>query len=391
MTRFRQLHFGFCKDASTAEIGHLALCQVVLADGEPPDWIMLVPKGEGDDQKVIALDGRRFTNQSPQAIVDAFKADPRDIPIDWNHAEELKAPWGEESPAAGWIVAMEVRDGAVWGHVEWTPKGAESLSNREYRYISPALTVNEKTRAIEQILSAGLVNSPALDMPAVAHRRDRETRSRSAAARMEDTMDRNELIKKLGLAENASDEQIMDAIGKLQAGPAAELEEAKKELETTRAKLKDTETELANARSASPSLERYVPRSDFDAAVARAKSLEDEKKAGEQNAREKAVASAIDQAMQAGKIVPASKDQYVALCSTDEGFKQFQALVETLPTIGDPSPLETSRRPVPSGSTALSAEEKKIAATFGMTHEEYLKQREETIREQKGASEGVSA
>jgi len=193
-----------------------------------------------------------------------------------------------------------------------------------------------------------------------------------------------ELLKLLGLTAEATDEQVKAAIEKLKAGPAAELEQVKDELETTRSQLKATETDLANARKASPSLDKYVPRSDYDAVVARAKALEDEKKAGEEEARAKAVASAIDEAMKAGKIAPASKDAYTAMCASVEGFQQFQDLVKTIPTIGAPSRLETDPPPIPSNVT-LTAEEKDVARQFGLTDEEYAKEKAAATREAQGA------
>ena len=74
----------------------LVLCQVVAVSGAP-EWIQLVPAGD----KIEALDGRTFGNSEPQSIVDAFNDDPRDVAVDWEHASEIKAPNGDQAPAAG--------------------------------------------------------------------------------------------------------------------------------------------------------------------------------------------------------------------------------------------------------------------------------------------------
>lgn len=472
MPRFSQLQLAFCNDDIDDDIAFLALCQVELAeDGSLPEWIPLVPKG-GDGGLVKALDGREFNNSNPQAVIDAFNADPRDLPLDWEHATEVRAPDGKTAPAAAWIDQLEIRDGgAIWGHVkEWTPKGAESVRNKEYRYISPAFLFKKATKVITDIISAGLVNRPALDMPAIARQRalaaewttayindlsdsaflyvesggkkdeDGKTVPRSlrhfpykdesgaidlphlrnaiaripqskipglsaddlrrlqekarrllsqAQARAEDIMDREKLIKLLGLNAEATDDDITAAIEAHGADPQQKLEEVTTELETTKAKLTETEKELANARSASPSLERYVPRADYDAVVAREKKLNDEIEAGKKDARDKAVAAAIDGALKAGKIVPASKDQYVALCSTEEGFIQFKALVETLPKIAEPSDLDTRQVDVDPTSTNVTDDEKKIAASFNMTIEEYVKQRGEAKKEERAIAQGL--
>jgi phage I-like protein len=448
----------------------LALCQIELtADGDLPEWIPLVPSGDADGL-VQALDGRKFSNKNPQAVVDAFNNDPRDLPLDWEHSTEVRAPEGKTAPAAAWIDRMEIRGaGEIWGHVrEWTPKGAESLRNKEYRYISPAFLFEKATKLITDIISAGLVNRPALSMPAIARdralaaqwttayindladsaflhvesggKKDSEGKTvprslrhfpykdasgkidlphlRNAIARipqakiegldadalqkkaqrllkqaqpsranasMEATMDREKLIAKLGLTAEATDEQIMAELDKLKAGPEAELQTVKTELETTRAKLKDTETELTNARSANPSLDKFVPRSDHDAVVAKCKALEKEKGDAEKAAFQKEVDVEIDAAMKAGKVTPATKDFYVAACSTKEGLAKFKEFVKAATSIGNPSSLETNPPPVPTSDARMSDEEEKIAASFGMTREDYIKERASMKHEMTGA------
>jgi phage I-like protein len=58
-----------------------------------------------------------------------------DIPIDRDHAFYK----GQSAPAAGWFVSgtAEQDSAGVTAEVEWTPKAAEEVRNREYRFISP--------------------------------------------------------------------------------------------------------------------------------------------------------------------------------------------------------------------------------------------------------------
>ena len=76
------------------------------------------------------------------------------IPLDWNHATESYA-------AAGWIVARQYGPNGVWGKVEWTKRGAESVAGREVRYISPVL-MHTLTNEVLYIKSAALTNTPDL-------------------------------------------------------------------------------------------------------------------------------------------------------------------------------------------------------------------------------------
>lgn len=357
----------------------LALCQVVsVDDGRAPEWIPLIPAGA----QITALDGRKFGNPKPELIVKAFNDDPRDVPVDFEHSTEIKAPVGEPAPAAGWIVAMEVRKGAVWGKVEWTESGKAALESREYRYISPAFAFNNAKKMILEVVSAALVNRPAFNMPAVAR-----SQKQKGNARQENSMDKK-LLKLLGLKDDATQEEIDTALAsymeksgelaeklkvaqaKLDEDPAADLAAAKKEVDELKAKVKTTETELANAREANPSLDKFVPRAEFDAAKARAKAAEEKIATADKTAHEKAVEGEIDAALKAGKIVPASKDFYVKTCSTEEGLAQFREFVKTAPKIGEPSDLDDT--PVPQGDGVKPTDaETAIARQCGISPEAY--------------------
>ena len=351
----QQFRLAFC-DLARKEPDYLALCKIIMADGKPPAWIMLVPAGD----KIEALDGREFSNSDPQGIVDAFNADPRDLPIDWNHAEEKKAPLGEEAPAAGWVDKMELRAGAVWGQSNWTPRGAASLISKESRYISPAFSFDKKTKIIQKLFSAGLVNSPAFDMPALANNQPPES-----------TMTPEQLAA-LGLTAKATPEEITAAILKLKAGPEAELTAVKKELETARSKISDIEVQLANARNANPTLDKFVPRADHDVAVARVKTLEAEKCTAEKTTHDSTVEGEVEAAMKAGKVTPATKAYYVKTCETKDGLEMFRTFIKDAPVIGDPSKLGGKTTPGADDVATLSAAEKSAALACGLSEESVL-------------------
>ena len=84
------------------------------------------------------------------------------IPLDWNHATERYA--AHQAAAAGWIVARQYGPNGVWGKVEWTKRGAESVAGHEVRYILPVLMLNA---ANEVLKSAALTNTPDLKRKAI--------------------------------------------------------------------------------------------------------------------------------------------------------------------------------------------------------------------------------
>lgn len=127
-----------------------------------PDWVQLIPAGP----RVIGRDGRWWTMGDAAAVAARFDA-TKEPQIDVEHASQLKAPMGDPAPAVGWIKAFEVRDGAIWGRVEWTEEGAALVASRAYRYLSPVFSYNYETGEIERIICTGLTNTPNLEMAAL--------------------------------------------------------------------------------------------------------------------------------------------------------------------------------------------------------------------------------
>lgn len=86
------------------------------AEAAAPDWVQLVPAGP----RIMGRDGRWWMMSGAQAVADRY--DPVKEPqIDIEHSSEIKAPMGETALAVCWIKGIEVREGALWGRVEWTP------------------------------------------------------------------------------------------------------------------------------------------------------------------------------------------------------------------------------------------------------------------------------
>ena len=289
-------------------------------------------------------------------------SDPKkkEIPIDWEHATEIKAPQGEPAPAAGWITRLEVRGGALWGRVEWTDRGREAVASREYRYLSPVF-LHSKERAgtknknspgrILRILSAGLTNSPNLALHALNHEGQGD----------KNTMDIKKILGALGLAGDATVEQAVTAIDTLKQD-------------------RDSAEERAGNSAESPSLEKFVPRADYDAAVelAKEKAANAEAKLAEHEARslEKEIDAEIAKALKAGKITPATADYHRAQCRVDgegkSGLERFKEYVEAVPEVAGDSGLD-GKQPEGGAAKALNAGEARIAAMFGNSAEDLKK------------------
>lgn len=319
---------------SQALAGLAAALNFQLPAGQAPEWIELIPAGVA----VVGRDGRKWINDAPDTILAAFNASGRELVIDTEHATEIKAPKGDPAPAAGWVKALEIRAGAIWGRTEWTPAGAASVANREYRYISPVFYYDKPTGRIVQLLSIGLTNRPNLRLMAL---------NQEGANPPQEAVMLKKLLKALGLAEDASEETALNAIGTLQG-------------------------DLSTARNSAqtPSLEKFVPRPDYDAALARAQNAEQALKTKTDADLATAINAEVDAALKAGKITPATAEYHKANCRAEGGLERFRAFVAAAPVIGDPSGLDAKK---PAAGVALNSQEVDVLNKMGLSEEQYKK------------------
>ena len=82
-----------------------------------------------------------------------------DVVVDYEH-QTLD---GVQAPAAGWVKDLSIQDGHIVAKVEWTDRAATYLKNREYRYLSPVITVRKADNKATGLHSLALTNTPAID------------------------------------------------------------------------------------------------------------------------------------------------------------------------------------------------------------------------------------
>ncbi|WP_312929110.1 phage protease [Stutzerimonas nitrititolerans] len=192
-------------------------------------------------------------------IIKRAAARSTDIVIDYEHQTLLSEQNGEPAPASGWIDrgSLEGREDGLYGRVDWKARAKAAIDADEYRYLSPVFPYDPKTGTVLDLLHVGLTNNPAIDtaIPALA-----AARMGSGAydpTHEEDTVDREELIKLLGLAADATDEQITAAINGLI--------KAKADADQAIAAAKDESAQAVAAAKAGakPDMSQYVPRAVY--------------------------------------------------------------------------------------------------------------------------------
>lgn len=85
------------------------------------------------------------------------------IVVDYDHQTIHSLTTGAKAPAAGWITGVEWRAGAgLFATVEWTDTARAHILAREYLYISPVILFDEATGEVRGVAMASLVNLPAI-------------------------------------------------------------------------------------------------------------------------------------------------------------------------------------------------------------------------------------
>lgn len=170
--------------------------------GNVPEEIKILPTGRVNSERgKFLVDEEAFllmkTEMQRRGI---------DIVIDYEH-QTLR---DVQAPAAGWVKGLTYTPEAITAKVEWTPKAQEYLKNKEYRYISPVVLVRKTDGRAVALHSLALTNTPAINgMFAIANSVDFDTDlTRTGGIRM----DLQKIRELLGLAADASEEEIMSAL-----------------------------------------------------------------------------------------------------------------------------------------------------------------------------------
>lgn len=298
---------------------------------------MLVPAA-----RFAGRDGRSWINDQPDQVIANIRATGRDVALDINHATELKAPTGEESPARGWFAArdFENRGGAIWGRLTLNAKGRELVEGKEYRYLSPAIVFDPKSSRVLSVSSVALTNQHNLGLPALNHEQTQH--------HQETDMDLTAIALALGLNADASQKDILLAIAKQKSDHATALNAAQM-----------------------PDLEKFVPRADFDQKAEVALNAQNELSALKTSLLKAEVEGLVDDAVKAGKVAPATKDFYVGLCMQEGGAEKFKEFLAKQPVVVAPGSEDATG--APASSVALNAETKKVAGLLGVSEEDLKK------------------
>ena len=246
-----------------------------------------------------------------------------DLVVDYEH----QTLTGERAPAAGWVKELFAEDGHIKARVEWTIPAKQYLENKEYRYLSPVITVRKSDNKATGLHSLALTNTPAIaGMTPIVN---------SSTFQGGET-NMNELIKKiaaaLGLGEDADEEQILTALSACveenkALKEAAEGGKAPGKKPGEDGKPEDQDDGIVANKSVCELLGLKAGASTADVAasiMALKGGVDGRVKALEEKLADRDAEEAVELALKSGKITPAQRGwaKGYALKSPD-GFKEF--------------------------------------------------------------------
>jgi hypothetical protein len=206
----------------------------LAADGKGA-WVQLAKQGRFKDPRygnftITQADFDRWlSNFADLSIGD----DRAGLPIDVDHGPEKRG----DTEAAGWITKLEQRGTELWGLAEWNTLGKQLVGERRYLYLSPSYQHDYADETGMKhgtaLVGVGLTNRPFLRMatvslsaapPAFASELPAEDPtppvvpdSRSATMPLP-----KNILSKLGLGEDATDDAAAAAVDKLLARPESQ-------------------------------------------------------------------------------------------------------------------------------------------------------------------------
>ena len=297
------------------------------AGDDPPEWIVLVPQGD----RAMGVDGRVVISPGLPQLLAAQQRYGRMLPIDVNHATQLAAWSGEETPAHGWIVDFMIDEEAgLRGKVEWTERGLQALAKKDYRYHSPGLITVDGV--IEYVESAALVNIPNLKLAALHGANGNGTQKEALMGRIQQL---------LGIPDDASEDDTIRAL----------------------------QSRLPPAGGTAPAGVEMVPKADLEAAMQRATTAEQSLQQRDAQALAAEAEEVVNEGIAAKKTTPASKAFFLAMASEGpEKLTKVREYFASLPALvgaGDPP----SGDPPAGGTEETSPAAQQVDAQLGLTEE----------------------
>ncbi|HDZ48771.1 hypothetical protein LCGC14_0074610 [marine sediment metagenome] len=305
--------------------------------------------------------------EAAQAIIRLAAGRSTDIALDYEHQTLYAEKNGKPAPASGWLDprSLEWREDGLYGSIAWTAAASAAIDANEYRYLSPVFPYDANGVPLD-LLHLALTNTPAIDEGAaqLAAARMAITHDVNDDAQEIDTVKREQLIQTLGLAAEATDEQIDTAIAALKAAQADA--DAFRTALGAKDDVKPSEAVAAlkaSSATAAPDMTDYVPMAVYQETTQQLAAL----KAGSETAE---LDTLIKEGLDDGRI----PGQKTADWLRTKGIAACKAHLEGAPSIAALKSTQTQGKP-PESTQAKDGElneaELAVCKGMGLTAEQY--------------------
>ena len=320
--------------------------ELPLASDTPPSAFRIFRAGVNKTVEGEFL----FDAEAAAAVMQAAQEYGNDLSLDYGHGmfAGLAVDPAEAGKAAGWF-SLEVRDGELWAtKVRWTKRAAAYLSEKEYRFISPAFRHDAKHKRISRLLNVALTNIPKMTSlaPLVAA-------SQAHATPEARTMDLKALIALLSLKSDSSEQDVLTALAALSA-----------QVSQTRELLA-----LCSAGTVSEALGKVRA---WQEAAGRTAAVEAKLAQAEAASRKLEIDTLLDKAVADKKVMPAEREFLASMAANDlDKFKGYLSA-----RVAAPGVLPGVVNPPKGGETStvtLSQSDLDVARMLGVSPDEYAK------------------
>ncbi|VVE35286.1 phage protease [Pandoraea fibrosis] len=350
----------------------MPIAYAFLTNDTPLDGasVQLLPIGAfraQDGRPGTMTDGRctewTLTPERANKIVSARAARKNKFLLDYEHATLTNKGKGEPAPAAGWGEQLVARDDGLYvDGVEWTPRAAGMIANKEYRYSSPVFSFDSATGEVIDVVMCGITNDPALDGMDELHVALTALRMACNALPQEDLsmeplLERLRWLLNLPIASTADD--IIRELDKLKAQLEGEAQAA------ASFDLLSYLSQRTETSATEPDPAKYVPIESLAAAQSQLATVSTA-------LRDYRVADVIATATNEGRLLGEADATWARSFAIKHGCDALKEALNARQPVAALTGTQTGgKAPVsPTGST-LSAEESEVAKTLGIDEKSF--------------------
>ncbi len=339
------------RESDTRRLPDGAYCNAVDLESidEGDDWILIVPLGENPNHP----DGpHEVTQRHVEQMASNFDRMGTDLLIDRDH----ESVYGGSTQAMGWSPEVEAReDGLYMRRPDWTDAGEELVASQEFRYLSPVYMLEAEDtdgRQIGAVIdSVAITNRPYFRWgeidPIGNSDAPKDPSDPDSPTDPNDVMDREQLIEELGLDEDATDEDILNAIRQNQNGTSEEGDEEDPEEGT------EGEEDPAAEEDEGDGSEGEGSEAEEEDLEAKVNSILDRKL--QERDQKRSAERLVDEAVEDGKIRPSQREVYLNSARDDyEGTKEVLDDMDEGAALPKSTKVSNGRSSVPSGASENS-------------------------------------